>query len=251
MTHIRSLIYLVLMALTTVAFGLAIALTTRLLPDGRRAAMSNAWGMANLWLLRVVCGLHYRLTGWDRLPENACIVMAKHQSAWETMALRGLLPADQCWILKRELLRVPVFGWALASMRPIAIDRGAGSKAIKQIIAQGTAALGAGRWVVVFPEGTRVPPGERGKYNIGGAMLAERSGYPVVPIAHNAGIFWGRRALAKHPGTIEVVVGPLIPTKGRRATDIIAEVETWIESTVASLPQSREPAGSSVSGDRA
>jgi 1-acyl-sn-glycerol-3-phosphate acyltransferase len=250
-THIRSLIYLVLMALTTVAFGFAVVLTTRLLPEIRRAKLSNAWGRTNLWLLRVVCGLRYRLTGWDQLPKDGCIVMAKHQSAWETIALRGLLPPWQCWILKRELLRVPVFGWALASMRPIAIDRSAGSKAIKQIIAEGKAALEEGRWVVVFPEGTRVAPGERGKYNIGGAMLAERSGYPVLPIAHNAGIFWGRRALAKHPGTIEVVVGPLIPTKGRRATQIIAEVESWIESTVAALPQSRGPAGSAMSGDGA
>jgi 1-acyl-sn-glycerol-3-phosphate acyltransferase len=166
--------------------------------------------------------------------------MAKHQSAWETLALRGLLPNGQCWILKQELLRVPVFGWALASMRPIAIDRNAGTKAIKQVIAEGTAALSEGRWVVVFPEGTRVAPGERGKYNIGGAMLAERSGYPIVPIAHNAGVFWRRRALVKYPGTIDLVVGPLIATEGRRATAIIADVENWIESKVASLPQAAD-----------
>lgn len=240
MIYLRSLLYLVAMALSTLVFGLAVALTTRILSEERRSAMSNAWGTTNLWLLRVICGLRYRLTGWDNLPDTPCIVMAKHQSAWETMALRALLPCQQAWILKKELLRVPVFGWALASMRPIAIDRGAGSKAIKQVIAEGTAALQERRWVLVFPEGTRVPPGERGKYNIGGAMLAERSGYPILPIAHNAGLFWGRRALAKHPGTIDVVVGPLIPTAGRRATAIIADVENWIESTVASLPQTRE-----------
>ena len=240
MTYLRSYLYMVAMALSTLGFGLAVALSTPILSDARRSAMSNAWGMVNLWLLRVICGLDYRLKGWERLPEGAYIVMAKHQSAWETMALRGLLPCRQCWILKRELLRVPVFGWALASMRPIAIDRSAGSKAIKQVIAEGTAALKEGRLVVVFPEGTRVAPGERGKYNIGGAMLAERSGYPVVPIAHNAGVFWRRRSLVKYPGTIDVVVGPLIPTEGRRATAIIADVENWIESTVAALPQDRD-----------
>jgi 1-acyl-sn-glycerol-3-phosphate acyltransferase len=235
--YLRSLLYLVSMAVTTVGFGLAVVLTHGMLSDERRSAISNSWGMANLWLLRVICGLRYRLTGWENLPETAYIVMAKHQSAWETMALRGLLPCRQCWILKKELLRVPVFGWALASMRPIAIDRSAGSKAIKQVIAEGTAALQEGRLVVVFPEGTRVAPGERGKYNIGAAMLAERSGYPVVPIAHNAGVFWRRRALVKYPGTIDVVVGPPIAIEGRRATAINAEVQNWIESTVASLPQ--------------
>jgi 1-acyl-sn-glycerol-3-phosphate acyltransferase len=242
MVYLRSLLYMVALSLTTVGFGLAVALSGRMLSWHRRSAISNAWGNANLWLLRAICGLDYRLTGWDNLPETPCIVMAKHQSAWETIALRGLLPCRQCWILKRELLRVPVFGWALASMRPIAIDRSAGSKAIKQVISEGTAALKEGRWVVVFPEGTRVAPGERGKYNIGGAMLAERSGYPIVPVAHNAGVFWRRRALAKYPGTIDLVVGPLIVTEGRRATAIMADVEGWIESTVASLPQTWEPA---------
>jgi len=237
MVYLRSLLYMVAMALSTVGFGLAVVASGRILSWDRRTAIANAWGTTNLWLLRVLCGLRYRLTGWENLPERPCIVMAKHQSAWETIALRGLLPNGQCWILKQELLRVPVFGWALASMRPIAIDRNAGTKAIKQVIAEGTAALREGRWVVVFPEGTRVAPGERGKYNIGGAMLAERSGYPIVPIAHNAGVFWRRRALVKYPGTIDLVVGPLIPTEGRRATAIIADVENWIESTVASLPQ--------------
>ena len=240
MMFLRSLVYLVSMALSTAFFGLAVALSGWFLSEERRNAIANAWGNNNLWLMRVICGLRYRLTGWENLPPTPCIVMAKHQSAWETIALRGLLPCRQCWILKRELLRVPVFGWALAAVRPIAIDRSAGSKAIKQVIAEGTAALEEGRLVVVFPEGTRVAPGERGKYNIGGAMLAERSGYPILPIAHNAGLFWRRRALVKYPGTIDVVVGPLIPSEGRRATAIIADVENWIETTVASLPQTRQ-----------
>lgn len=239
MVYLRSLLYMVGLAVTTVAFGLTVAMSSRLLSWERRSAVANAWGTTNLWLLRVVCGLSYRVTGWENLPRTPCIVMAKHQSAWETIALRGLLPCGQSWILKQELLRVPVFGWALASMDPIAIDRSAGTKAIKQVIAEGTAALQKGRWVVVFPEGTRVGPGERAKYNIGGAMLAERSGYPILPIAHNAGLFWRRRALVKHPGTIDVVVGPLIPSEGRRASAIIDDVENWIEATVASLPQSQ------------
>ncbi len=240
MVYLRSLLYMIALGLTTLGFGLAVTLSGRLLSFQRRSDISNAWGTTNLWLLRVLCGLRYRVRGWENLPQTPCIIMAKHQSAWETIALRGLLPSNQCWILKRELLQVPVFGWALASMRPIAIDRGSGTKAIKQVIAQGTAALQEGRWIVVFPEGTRVAPGERGKYNIGGAMLAERSGFPILPIAHNAGVFWRRRALVKYPGTIDAVVGPLISTEGRRASAIIADVEGWIESEVASLPGDRD-----------
>ena len=244
MIQVRSVVYLLLMALSTLVFGLAVVLTAWVVPEDRRSMMSNAWGKTNLWLLRVVCGLDYRVSGWEHLPDGACVIMAKHQSAWETIALRGILPPRQCWVLKRELTWIPVFGWALAVMRPIAIDRKAGSKAVKQVIRQGTAALGEGRIVVVFPEGTRVAPGERRKYNIGGALLAERAGYPVVPIAHNAGVFWRRRAVTKYPGTIEVVIGPPIAVTGRRATEILADTEGWIETTVAGLPQT--PAASAA-----
>jgi 1-acyl-sn-glycerol-3-phosphate acyltransferase len=236
---IRSAIYLACLAVTVLLFGGALALVGWALPLSTRNRIANGWGRSNLWLQKVVCGLGYRVEGWDNLPERPCVVMAKHQSAWETIALRGLLPPNQCWILKRELMWVPVFGWAMAVMRQIAIDRKAGTKAVKQVIREGKAALDGGRYVVVFPEGTRTAPGERKKYGIGGAMLAERSGYPVLPIAHNAGVFWRRRGLHKYPGTIDVVVGPLVPSTGRKAPDILRDVEEWIEGTVARLPQER------------
>lgn len=239
MTAVRSAIYLVFLGVTVVFFGGALALVGWALPLRTRNAIANAWGLSNLWLQKAICGLGYRLSGWDQVPSTPCIVMAKHQSAWETIALRGLLPSNQCWILKRELMWVPVFGWAMAVMRQIAIDRKAGTTAMKQVIREGRAALDGGRHVVVFPEGTRTAPGERRKYGIGGALLAERSGYPVLPIAHNAGVFWRRRSLHKYAGTIDVVVGPLIPSTGRRATDILQDVENWIEATVARLPQDR------------
>ena len=239
MIAIRSGIYLVCLGATVLLFGGALALVGWALPLAWRNRISNAWGRTNLRLQKAVCGLDYRIEGWDNLPPRPCVIMAKHQSAWETIALRGLLPANQCWILKRELMWVPVFGWAMAVMKQIAIDRKAGTKAVKQVIREGKAALDGGRYVVVFPEGTRTAPGERKKYGIGGAMLAERSGYPVLPIAHNAGVFWRRRGLHKYPGTIDVVVGPLIPSTGRKAPDILREVEDWIEGTVARLPQER------------
>jgi 1-acyl-sn-glycerol-3-phosphate acyltransferase len=185
--------------------------------------------MLNMAMLKLICHLDYKIEGLEKLQERNCIVMSKHQSAWETISLRGLLPPAQAWVLKRELLSVPLFGWALKRCNPIAIDRNAGRKAVKQVLEQGMNALNKGRWVVIFPEGTRVAPGKRKKYGIGGALLAERSEYPVVPIAHDAGYFWRRRDLKKHPGTIEVVVGDPISSKGKNASQINKEVESWIE----------------------
>ncbi|MEN8176115.1 MAG: lysophospholipid acyltransferase family protein, partial [Pseudomonadota bacterium] len=148
------------------------------------------------------------------------------------------------WVLKRELMWVPVFGWALATMSPIAIDRKTGRHAVQQIAEQGTRHLHAGRHVMIFPEGTRVAPGQRGRYRLGGGVLAQEAGFPVIPVAHNAGVFWKRRALYKHPGTIDVVIGPPIETRGRDATEIMADVENWIEGQMERLPASPDSAAS-------
>ncbi len=152
--------------------------------------------------------------------------------------MRGLFPPEQAWILKRELMWIPLFGWALAAVGSIGINRSSGRSAIKQVIAKGTERLQKGRLVMIFPEGTRVAPGERKRYGMGGALLAEKSGYPIIPVAHNAGVFWRRRGVKKYPGTIQMVIGQPIDTKDKKANEIIAEVEEWIESTVAGLPQS-------------
>ena len=235
MILIRSAVYFVLLILSTIVFGLAMSTVGLLMPLSVRDWLSQSWGRSNLWLMRVICGLKYRIRGADNLPRNAAIIMSKHQSSWETISLKGLLRKEQSWILKRELMWVPIFGWALASVPTIAINRKAGRQALKQVIRQGTELLDGGRLVVVFPEGTRTAPGEKRKYGIGGAMLAEKSGYPVVPIAHNAGVFWKRRGLKKHPGTIDVVVGEPIETKGRKAGEINQLVEWWVEARVAEL----------------
>ena len=235
---LRSTLYFVAMSLTIVVFGLAMSTLGLLFPLSVRDRLGAAWGATNLWLMKKICGLDYRLHGAENLPRDAAIVMSKHQSTWETIALKKLLKPEQSWVLKRELMWVPIFGWALASVPTIAIDRKAGRKAIKQIVEQGIPLLEQGRIIVIFPEGTRTAPGEHHKYGIGGGILAEKSGYPVVPIAHNAGVFWKRRGLKKHPGTIDVVVGEPIQTRGRKASEITREVESWIESEVARLPQS-------------
>jgi len=236
MTTLRSLLFSLAFYLNTVFFGLLILLMSRLLPYGAMARVGRAWSVVSLWLLAVICGLRHRIQGLEHLREGPCVVLCKHQSSWETVSLRRILPLAQTWVLKRELLRIPVFGWALACYQPIAIDRSAGRKAIRQLLEQGQAQLGKRRWVIIFPEGTRVAAGRRGHYNIGGALLAEKAGVPVIPIAHNAGVFWRRRGVRKYPGTIDVVIGAPISTEGRKASEINAAVEEWIESTVAALP---------------
>ena len=236
MTKIRSLIYFSLFVVNTIAFGLMLSMIGWVVPGSWSNAVANSWAALNSWLLKIICGLSYRISGSENLPESAAIIMSKHQSTWETIALRHIVGGKQAWILKRELLRVPIFGWALASMSSIAIDRKAGRKAIKQIIGQGTNLLNGGYRVMLFPEGTRTAPGKRGRYAMGGAILAEKSGFPVIPIAHNAGNFWRRRDLNKYPGIIDVVIGAPITTKGRHAKEIIREVEAWIESQMDQLP---------------
>jgi 1-acyl-sn-glycerol-3-phosphate acyltransferase len=211
-----------------------------LLPFRFRSAIANGWGYCNLVLQRWICGLKYRISGLENIPQRNTIVLSKHQSAWETIAFRWLLPREQTWVLKRELMWIPLFGWALAAAQPIAINRKAGRRAAVQIIEQGKARLEQGRTVVIFPEGTRVAPGTRKKYGLGGALLAEKTGYPVLPIAHNAGVFWRRRGIQKYPGTIDVVIGPLIETTGLNAAEINRRTEQWIEETLSKLPQQRQ-----------
>lgn len=238
MTRLRSLFYLSIMAVTVIVYSIPIVTLGWFMPLRWGGGISRSWARVNLAALESICGLGYRVTGIENLPLGAYIVLSKHQSAWETIALRALLPPEHVWVLKRELIWVPFFGWALAALKPIAIDRKSGRHAIRQLLKQGIAALNGGRPVVIFPEGTRVAPGTRKKYGIGGAMLAEKSGAPVIPIAHNAGVFWRRRDIDKYPGTIDLVVGLPIHTVGHSVSAINASVEDWIETTVASLPSS-------------
>lgn len=236
MILIRSLVYFVLMSLTVVIFGLAIGIAGWALPVAYTDRIATAWGGVNLWLQRVVCGLKVNIEGMDNLPSGHAIVMSKHQSTWETIALRGLLAPHQSWVLKKELLSIPIFGWGLRRARSIAIDRKAGRRAVIQVVKEGKERLEEGRLVIIFPEGTRTAPGQRKKYGLGGAVLAEKSGAPVTPIAHNAGVYWRRRGVRKYPGTIEVRIGPPITSQGRKAAEIMADVENWIEERLENLP---------------
>lgn len=237
MIWLRSGVFFLFLTCSVVLFGVPIILAGRLAPYAWLTRLARLWARVVLSLLRILCGLGYRVRGMENLPNEPAIVFCKHQSAWETIAIRALFPLPQTWVLKQELLRVPVFGWALAAFDPVAIDRTAGRRAVKQLIEQGKRWLDQGRWVIIFPEGTRVPPGERRPYGIGGAVLAARSGRTVVPVAHNAGVYWGRRSFLKYPGVIDLVIGSPIPVEGRTAEEIKRDAEHWIESSVAGLAQ--------------
>lgn len=233
MIRVRSILFYLCMILATVIFTVSGLL---MLPfDFRlRFRVMSRWAAFNFWTLKHLCGLDYEVRGLENIPAGPAIIFCKHQSAWETLALQLLFPA-QVWILKRELLWIPIYGWGLATMRPIAIDRSSGMKALKQIVRQGTERLRQGLWIVIFPEGTRTRPGERRKYQAGGGLLAEKSGYPVVPVSHNAGRFWPRNSLDKYPGRITLVIGPAIDPAGKSATEITGIAEDWIESTATKL----------------
>jgi len=195
----------------------------------------SMWAKIMLQVLRVICGIHHEVKGFENLPKKPCIILCKHQSAWETLALQLVFP-EQVWVLKRELLWIPFFGWALALASPIAIKRTDGKGAMKQLLKQGNERLAQGFCVVIFPEGTRIPFGQRGKYKIGGAMLSASTGVPIVPVAHNAGRLWGRNAFSKHPGLITMSIGTPIDPKGLKADEINVRVEAWIENEIQQLP---------------
>ncbi|MFA7632574.1 MAG: lysophospholipid acyltransferase family protein [Thiohalomonadaceae bacterium] len=200
------------------------------LPYRLRYRLLTRLGHFVIWWLAITCKLHYRISGQENIPSNTAIILAKHQSAWETFALQLIFP-PQTWVLKRSLFYIPIFGWGLMMLKAIGIDRAAGRKALQQVVQQGTARLNEGIWVVIFPEGTRTAPGERRKYNIGAAVLAKKSGYPIVPVAHNAGVFWPRNSILKHAGTIDVVIGPVIYPTGKGSAEINDLAESWIEAT--------------------
>jgi 1-acyl-sn-glycerol-3-phosphate acyltransferase len=203
---------------------------------GYRAAYRGVllWVDCTLWLLRVLCGLGHRVRGRHNLPVGNCIVFMKHSSAWETIAQLRLFP-QQTWVMKRELLWAPVLGWVLWGLKPIAINRAGGRKAVEQVIKRGRARLREGFWVVIFPEGTRVAAGTTRRYGVSGTLLAEAAGAPIVPVAHNAGAFWPRRGMRKRAGTIDVVIGEPVVTAGREPREINLQIQTWIEAEIARM----------------
>ena len=237
MTTLRSVIFLMGAVLVTAPFGI-------LVPSARIFGARAPFAVARLYAGVMVkwaewsLAIRHQVRGWENVPKAPAVIMSKHQSAWETLFIESRFPA-QCWIVKKELMWLPFVGWGLWAIRAIAIDRSSGRTARDQIVDQGAERIREGLWVTIFPEGTRIAPGVRGRYGLGGAMLATASGTPVLPIAHNAGEFWGRYAFKKTAGTVTVVIGAPIPTAGRTAAEVNREVEEWIEARMREISPHR------------
>jgi len=229
----RSFLFALALILVTPPYAV-IALASAPLPRMTRYRIISGWSRLILWLARAILGIDWRVEGRENLPARPAVILAKHQSAWETLAFQHIFP-PQVHVLKRELLWIPFFGWGLALMSPIAIDRSRGVAALRAIARRGQQRLDQGFWVVVFPEGTRVAPGESRDYQPGGAWLAAASGAPVVPVAHNAGRFWPRNAFLKRPGTITIRIGPSIDSTKRDPLTINAMAKEWIEEQQKAL----------------
>jgi len=233
MIWLRSFIFALGQWLFTPVFCTLILLTFPL-SQHRRYRIISIWARTMLHWLEFTCGIRYRVIGAENIPQQPCVVLAKHQSAWETLAFQKILP-PQVWVLKRELLWIPFFGWGLALTSPIAIDRSAGREALKQLVSQGKDRLAKGFFVIVFPEGTRIPPGETGKFHIGGAWLATHSNSLALPIALDAGEHWGKNSFLKKPGTITVSIGKAIDTAGMKPDELNKQVEAWITAEMPKL----------------
>jgi 1-acyl-sn-glycerol-3-phosphate acyltransferase len=231
----KSLFFTAFMMVSALMFGGFMALCFWA-PYRTQFAIARTWARIQFWLLQKVCGLTFTVEGRERIPAGNHIVMSNHTSAWETIAQFLIFP-PQVWVLKRELLWIPFIGWGLKLLRPISINRGAGHRAVNQVIEQGKERLAAGLWIIIFPEGTRVIAGEKRKYGVSGALLATETGKFVVPLSHNAADFWVRRGIIKKPGTIRVVIGEPIVAAGKDPRLLNDEVRRSIEAGLAHIAQ--------------
>jgi 1-acyl-sn-glycerol-3-phosphate acyltransferase len=234
MQAIGSLVFTVFLFLWTFLFAIFFVIACSMLPFPRRFALVRVWARVLLAMLKWTCGLDYRVEGLENLPPGNHIALWKHSSSWETIAMAVVFP-QQVWVLKRELTWIPAVGWGIRQVHAIAIDRKAGHAAVGQVVAQGRERLAEGDWIIIFPEGTRMPPGQTRRYGVSGALLAAETGKLLVPVAHDAGRFWPRRGWRKRAGTIRVVIGPPVSATGRDPREANERVQSWIEATVARL----------------
>ena len=227
MLFLRSSLFFIGQLITAPLFTLIALLAWPVNPILRNQLISG-WARSMIWWLRVTCNVRHEISGMENIPDMPCIILAKHQSTWETFAFQAIFPT-QVYVLKRELLWIPIFGWGLAMTSPIAINRASGREALKQLVNKGQARLAQGLWVVIFPEGTRMRPHQQGKYHIGGAWLACQTKTAVLPVAHNAGHCWPK-GFIKQAGVIKLHIGPAIATADLKADALNLKVEQWIEA---------------------
>lgn len=229
---LRSSLFFILQCLLTICFGL-IALLLLPFPFSIRYSVITLWSKWIIGLAKNLCGIRWKLIGKENLPDKPAIIVSNHQSAWETLFLQVILPR-QTWVLKKELLLIPFFGWGLWAIEPIAIDRKK-SSSLKQLVKQGKQKLDLGRWVVLFPEGSRMPVGQLGTFSKAGALLSLSSNYPVIPMVHNAGSCWPRKAFIKKPGTITVKMGKPIYPQEHTVASLASACEKWITENIDKL----------------
>ena len=238
MAALRSSLYMLFLTVTVIPYAFACLLWSPL-PLRWRYRLTMGWPRLAVWGAKVIIGIRWEIKGAENFPDGPAVVLAKHQSAWETLFLPAYLPRQACFVYKKELHRVPFFGWGLALLRMIPIDRGRGRDAFEQVVKVGRARLNEGRWPVLFPEGTRIAPGQTGRYKGGGALLATRTGAPVIPIALNAGECWPKNAFIKKPGLITVSIGPAIESTGLDSETLNTRVQAWIEAEMRVLNPER------------
>ena len=229
MLQLRSILFFIFQIVWTIPYAIACIVSFPFLSRVQRYWFAAGWCKTVIWVADKLCGIRYHVEGWENLPDTPVVLLSKHQSAWETVALPALMPRPLCFVFKRELLYVPFFGWALGLLSMIHIDRRKGTDAFASVVRQGRERLSEGSWIIMFPEGTRTKTGSRNKYKSGGARLASTTGTPVVPIAHNAGRVWPRNSFVKYPGEVILSIGPVIQTEGRTAEAVNADVAEWIE----------------------
>jgi 1-acyl-sn-glycerol-3-phosphate acyltransferase len=232
---LRSAIFVAFLAVTVVPWATAVLLVSIFARGDTVYWLCVGWLRLSIWGAKAICGVHARLHGFDRLPDSAVVLLPKHQSTWETFAFPGLMPHPLCYVFKRELLYIPFFGWAMARMDMIHIDRSRRADAWNRVAEQGRRYMDKGHWVIMFPEGTRAPRGGKGTYKAGGTRLAIDTGRPVLPIAVTSARCWPRKSFVLRPGVIDVSVGPAIPSTGRKPDELMREVELWIEAEMRRL----------------
>jgi len=238
---IRSLLFQIYFFVSVCIAAMSIFLCG-LFPYSFRFAIGRAWGKSMLAVGRYLCGLDYVIEGVENIPEEPSVILIKHTTVFETYAQLAIFP-PQTWVVKRELLWIPFFGWGLAAMRPIAINRKAGRTSVNQVIEQGKDRLARGIWLTVFPEGTRMPLGETRRYGVSGAALAKAAQCKIVPVAHNAGDLWPRRGLKKEPGTIRFCIGPPIGPSDRPPKETNLEAQDWIETKMREISRGYQKSG--------
>jgi 1-acyl-sn-glycerol-3-phosphate acyltransferase len=233
MQFIGSIVFTVFLFLWTFFYAIFFCIACLFLPFRLRFALARFWGTALLSALKWTCRLDYRVEGWENMPPGNHVALWKHSSSWETIAMAVIFPR-QVWVLKRELTWIPFVGWGIRQMHAIAIDRKSGGSAVAQVIEQGRARLAEGSWVIIFPEGTRMPRGQTRKYGGSGALLARETGKMIVPVAHDSGDYWPRRGLMKKRGTIRVAIGPPIRAAELEVREINDAAQSWIENKIRS-----------------